>query len=79
MMAHDTAVSLSHVSKRYGAVCAVDDISLEICRGETVALLGPNGAGKTTTLSMLLGLLPPALDVWRSLERRLSRRSARVV
>lgn len=59
-MVQDIAVSLSHVSKRYGAVCAVDEISLEIRRGETVALLGPNGAGKTTTLSMLLGLLPPS-------------------
>jgi len=45
------------VSKRFGAVQAVDGLSLTVARGETVALLGPNGAGKTTTISMLLGWL----------------------
>src|SRR5262252_8391281 len=54
-----TAVSLRGLTKRFGALRAVDDLSLEIQRGETVALLGPNGAGKSTTVSMLLGLLAP--------------------
>jgi ABC-2 type transport system ATP-binding protein len=53
------AVSLRGLTKHFGAVRAVDDLSLEIRRGETVALLGPNGAGKTTTVAMLLGLLAP--------------------
>lgn len=56
---HENAVSLQNLTKRFGSVRAVDDLSLNIRRGETVALLGPNGAGKTTTISMLLGLLPP--------------------
>ncbi|HEY7850243.1 MAG TPA: ATP-binding cassette domain-containing protein, partial [Ktedonobacterales bacterium] len=43
------AVRMQGVSKTYGSLRAVDDITLEIRRGETVALLGPNGAGKTTT------------------------------
>ncbi|MFI5271922.1 MAG: ATP-binding cassette domain-containing protein [Ktedonobacterales bacterium] len=55
----DSAVSIEGLSKHFGAVRAVEGLSLDIRRGETVALLGPNGAGKTTTISMLLGLLAP--------------------
>jgi ABC-2 type transport system ATP-binding protein len=55
----DAAVSLRGLTKRFGSLPAVDDLSLEIQRGETVALLGPNGAGKSTTVSMALGLLAP--------------------
>jgi ABC-2 type transport system ATP-binding protein len=53
------AVNLSRVVKRFGAVTAVDGISLQIQPGEVVALLGPNGAGKTSTVDMLLGLSTP--------------------
>lgn len=53
------AVTVAHLTKRFGDVAAVDDLSFTVRRGETVALLGGNGAGKTTTLSMLLGLLLP--------------------
>ena len=53
------AVDLDEVVKRFGAVTAVDGISLRIHPGEVVALLGPNGAGKTSTIDMLLGLSAP--------------------
>ena len=53
------AVDLDGVVKRFGAVTAVDGISLQIHPGEVVALLGPNGAGKTSTVDMLLGLSTP--------------------
>src|SRR5689334_11072109 len=53
------AVDLDGAVKRFGAVTAVDGISLRIRPGEVVALLGPNGAGKTTTVDMLLGLSRP--------------------
>ena len=53
------AVDMDGVVKRFGAVTAVDGISLAIRPGEVVALLGPNGAGKTTTIDMLLGLSRP--------------------
>jgi ABC-2 type transport system ATP-binding protein len=52
-------VEVNHVTKTYGAVTAVDDISFTMEAGEIVGLLGPNGAGKTTTILMLLGLLAP--------------------
>jgi len=47
------------LSKRYGELVAVDDVSFEIGSGEVVGFLGPNGAGKTTTMRMLTGFLPP--------------------
>ncbi len=50
---------LEGVSKRYGAVQALDGLDLEIRQGEALALLGPNGAGKTTSVALLLGLLRP--------------------
>ena len=52
-------LQLEHVRKVYGSHVAVDDLSLEVRRGEIVALLGANGAGKTTTLDILLGLRRP--------------------
>jgi ABC-2 type transport system ATP-binding protein len=51
---------LSNLTKRYGGVTAVDDINLDIRRGEILALLGPNGAGKTTSVNLLLGLAQPS-------------------
>jgi ABC-2 type transport system ATP-binding protein len=53
-------IALSHVTRRYGAVTAVDDLSLEVAPGEVLGLLGPNGAGKSTTLYMLAGLVHPS-------------------
>jgi ABC-2 type transport system ATP-binding protein len=54
------AIQVEHLTKRYGDVLAVDDISFESARGETIGLLGGNGAGKTTTIAMMLGLLVPS-------------------
>lgn len=50
---------LQSLSKRFGTLTAVDDLSLEIQQGEVFGLLGPNGAGKTTTVNMAVGLLRP--------------------
>jgi ABC-2 type transport system ATP-binding protein len=53
------AIELHGLTKRFGAVTAVDDLTLELGAGTVTGLLGPNGAGKTTTLRMLLGLVTP--------------------
>src|SRR6059058_5536656 len=53
------AVALSGLTKRFGAVTAVDGLDLTIEPGEIVAFLGPNGAGKTSTIDMVLGLSRP--------------------
>lgn len=46
---------LTGVSKRYGALVVTNDISLDVCRGETLGILGPNGAGKTTLFNLISG------------------------
>ena len=53
------AIVADGLTKRYGAVTAVDDLSFEVRRGAVTGFLGPNGAGKTTTLRMVLGLARP--------------------
>jgi len=50
---------LTKLSKRFGSVVAVDELSLEARRGEILGFLGPNGAGKTTTVGMVAGLIKP--------------------
>ena len=52
-------ISLSGVTKRYGAATAVQDLSFTVNSGETLGLLGQNGAGKTTTLNIITGYLAP--------------------
>jgi ABC-2 type transport system ATP-binding protein len=54
-----TALAVEHLTKRYGLVAAVNDVSFEVPEGQLLALLGPNGAGKTTTMDMVLGLTRP--------------------
>ena len=56
---NDAIIRTEALTKRYGAVTAVDHLDLEIRRGEVFGLLGPNGAGKTTTTLMLLGMTEP--------------------
>jgi ABC-2 type transport system ATP-binding protein len=52
-------IKVQNLSKRFGDVVAVDDVSFDVDRGEIFAFLGPNGAGKTTTIKMLTTLLRP--------------------
>ena len=56
---HLDIIAVSDLTKRFGAIIAVDNISFEVKRGEIFAFLGPNGAGKSTTIKMLTTLLHP--------------------
>ena len=56
---HMAAITVSHLTKRFDDVVAVDDLSFELEPGTITGFLGRNGAGKTTTLRVLLGLAAP--------------------
>ncbi len=75
-------ISVESVTKRYGALTAVDRLSFQVDQGEVVGFLGPNGAGKTTTMRMLTGTLEPdegaVLFDGTPISRDLSRAKARV-
>jgi ABC-2 type transport system ATP-binding protein len=51
-------IEVQHLTKRYGRVTAVEDVSFRVERGEILGFLGPNGAGKTTTMRILTGFIP---------------------
>jgi ABC-2 type transport system ATP-binding protein len=77
MSAGEVIVRAEHLSRRFGELVAVRDVSLEVRRGEIFGVLGPNGAGKSTTIRMLCGILDPSggtgtvvgFDVAREAER----------
>jgi len=52
-------IEITHLTKRYGALTAVDDVSFRVAPGEVLGFLGPNGAGKSTTMKMIAGFLSP--------------------
>src|SRR5947199_5433238 len=54
-----TVISTSRLTKAFGNLVAVNDLHLEVMRGDVFGFLGPNGSGKTTTIRMLLGLIRP--------------------
>ena len=56
-MSADNIIEIEHLSKSFGQIKAVDDLSFRVKRGELFAFLGVNGAGKSTTISMICGLL----------------------
>ncbi len=56
---NDLVIRTDGLTKRYGKILAVDNLSLKVSRGRIFGLLGPNGSGKTTTMGMLLGLVKP--------------------
>ena len=73
-------IEVQHLTKRYGPVTAVDDVTFKVERGEILGFLGPNGAGKTTTMRILTGYMPPtggkALSAATTCRISRSRRSA---
>ena len=53
-------LKLSHVSKRFGGLSVLQDVSFEVPAGRVFGLIGPNGAGKTTVFNLITGLLAPS-------------------
>jgi ABC-type branched-subunit amino acid transport system ATPase component len=53
------AIKVTHITKTFGGLRAVDDLSIKIPRGITTGLIGPNGSGKTTLMNLLTGILTP--------------------
>src|SRR5579871_6852843 len=51
-------IEVQHLTKRYGPVTAVDDVSFRVEKGEILGFLGPNGAGKTTSMRVITGYMP---------------------
>jgi ABC-2 type transport system ATP-binding protein len=58
-------IEISHLTKRYGALTAVDDVSFTVAPGEVLGFLGPNGAGKSTTMKMITGFVTPTAGAVR--------------
>src|SRR2546430_11519968 len=58
-VAQEPHLRVSHVTKRFGGVTAVDDVSFDVPKGAFATLLGPSGCGKTTTLRMIAGFYDP--------------------
>ncbi|HEY4814972.1 MAG TPA: ATP-binding cassette domain-containing protein [Chthoniobacterales bacterium] len=52
-------INVEHLTKMFGAKCAVDDVTFSVSKGEVLGFLGPNGAGKSTSMRMITGYLPP--------------------
>ncbi|MBL4720050.1 MAG: ABC transporter ATP-binding protein [Alphaproteobacteria bacterium] len=65
----DPILSIKGLTKRFGALAAVDDVFLDFASGETHAIIGPNGAGKTTLINLLSGDLPPTTGTIHLLDR----------
>ncbi len=58
-MIETSMIEIGNITKRFGALTAVDDVSFSVGRGEVLGFLGPNGAGKSTTMKMVTGFLAP--------------------
>jgi ABC-type multidrug transport system ATPase subunit len=56
----ETVLSIKGLTKNFGRLCAVNNLNLEVKRGQVFGMLGPNGSGKTTTLGMLMGVVNPS-------------------
>ncbi|MDD4794726.1 MAG: ABC transporter ATP-binding protein, partial [Dehalococcoidales bacterium] len=80
----ELVVETKNLTKRFGRITAVDELSIEVHRGEIFGFLGPNGSGKSTTMGMILGLIAPTsgcvcvfgMDVTRNLPQILKRTGA---
>jgi len=78
-MAERTVLDVQGVSKRFGGLLAVDDLSFSVRENEVLGLIGPNGSGKTTVMNLISGLLKPTDGEIFLGDRMISDRPARVI
>lgn len=77
-MSVETIVCIEHLTRRFGETAAVNDLTLEVARGEVFGLLGHNGAGKTTTIRLVNGVLSPTSGMIRVLGMSPSENGAKI-
>lgn len=78
-MSDETVLDVQHVSKRFGGLLAVNDLSFKVRRNELLGLIGPNGSGKTTMMNLISGALKPTDgDIFLS-DRLISDKPARTI
>jgi len=75
----DVVLRIAHLTKQYGSRLAVNNLDMEVRRGEIFGFLGPNGAGKTTTIRMALGLISPTSGRVEILGRDVARDRAQIL
>src|SRR5713226_2449947 len=75
----EMVLRMRNLSKQYGKRLAVDNLNLEVYRGEILGFLGPNGAGKTTTIRMALGLIAPTTGSVEILGQDIATHGARIL
>src|SRR5690606_16515751 len=74
----DAVIETEHLSRRFGDLVAVRDLSLRVERGEIFGILGPNGAGKSTAIRMLCGILDPSGGAGRVVGFDIAREAERI-
>src|SRR5579875_2860339 len=79
MRSDEVVLRLQNLTKQYGKRLAVDNLSLDISRGDIFGFLGPNGAGKTTTIRMVFGLITPTAGSVEILGRDIEHHRAEVL
>ncbi len=77
-MDNELVLAISGLTKEYGSIKAIDDISFSVSSGKVIGLLGPNGAGKTTTINMVLGILEPTQGSIEIFGRNLKEHRSRI-
>lgn len=70
---NEIILSVQHVTQRFGGLTAINDVSLELHKGEIAAIIGPNGAGKTTLFNIITGIYNPTEGTVQYRERKLEK------
>src|SRR5256885_10069646 len=77
-MSDQGVIQLHHLTRKFGELVAVNDVSFSVARGAIYGLLGPNGSGKSTIIRMLCGVLAPSGGVARGIGARIPPRTEEI-